>query len=120
MIYDLFYKSDELGDPLMNDHHAVAMKLVTYEELQVIYALAGRINSLLLDLFRRAGIHLVDFKMEFGRTAEGEIILADELSPDTCRLWDVATGKKMDKDRFRQGLGGFMEAYADVLERLQN
>lgn len=119
VIYDLFYKSDELGDPLMNDHHAVAMKLVTYEELQVIYELAGRINSLLLDLFRRAGIHLVDFKMEFGRTAKGEIILADELSPDTCRLWDIETGEKLDKDRFRRDLGRVREAYEEILNRLQ-
>lgn len=120
VIYDLYYKRDDLDDPLMNDHHAVALKLVTYAELKEIYALAERINTLLLELFRRAGIHLVDFKMEFGRTAEGEIILADELSPDTCRLWDIETGEKLDKDRFRRDLGRVREAYELILTRLQS
>lgn len=120
VIYDLCYKRDDLDDPLMNDHHAVAMKLVTYEELKTIYGLAERINKLLLDLFRRAGINLVDFKMEFGRTDEGEIILADELSPDTCRLWDIETGEKLDKDRFRRDLGRVREAYEEILKRLQS
>ncbi len=119
VIYDLCYKSDRLGDPLMNDHHAVAMKLATYEELDVIYAIAKRINELLLDLFRRAGIDLIDFKIEFGRTPEGEIILSDELSPETCRLWDLATGERLDKDRFRRDLGRVREAYEEILHRLE-
>ncbi len=119
VIYDLYYKRDDLDDPLMNDHHAVALELVSYEELKVIYGLAERINTLLVELFRRAGIRLVDFKMEFGRTAEGEIILADELSPDTCRLWDIETGEKLDKDRFRRDLGRVREAYELILSRLE-
>ncbi|MBQ8307271.1 MAG: phosphoribosylaminoimidazolesuccinocarboxamide synthase [Alistipes sp.] len=119
VIYDLCYKSDLLGDPLMNDHHAVAMGLATYEELQEIYAQARKINTLLGDLFRKIGIDLVDFKMEFGRTPEGEIILADELSPETCRLWDMASGEKLDKDRFRRDLGRVREAYEEILHRLQ-
>ncbi len=119
VIYDLCYKRDELEDPLMNDHHAVAMKIVSYDELKVIYGLAERINVLLLELFKKAGINLVDFKMEFGRTADGEIILADELSPDTCRLWDIETGEKLDKDRFRRDLGRVREAYELILTRLQ-
>ncbi|MBE6196665.1 MAG: phosphoribosylaminoimidazolesuccinocarboxamide synthase [Rikenellaceae bacterium] len=119
VIYDLYYKRDDLDDPLMNDHHAVALELVSYEELKVIYGLAEQINTLLLELFRRAGIRLVDFKMEFGRTPEGEIILADELSPDTCRLWDIETGEKLDKDRFRRDLGRVREAYELILTRLQ-
>lgn len=119
VIYDLCYKRDDLDDPLMNDHHAVAMKLATYEELREIYAISERINSLLIDLFNRAGINLVDFKMEFGRTADGEIILADELSPDTCRLWDIKTGEKLDKDRFRRDMGRVREAYEEILTRLR-
>lgn len=119
VIYDLCYKRDDLDDPLMNDHHAVAMKLTSYEELKVIYGLAERINVLLKGLFEQAGIELVDFKMEFGRTPEGEIILADELSPDTCRLWDIKTGKKLDKDRFRRDLGRIREAYEEILNRLE-
>lgn len=119
VIYDLCYKRDDLDDPLMNDHHAVAMKLATYEELREIYAISERINGLLIDLFNRAGINLVDFKMEFGRTADGEIILADELSPDTCRLWDIKTGEKLDKDRFRRDMGRVREAYEEILTRLR-
>lgn len=119
VIYDLCYKSDQLGDPLMNDHHAVAMGLATYEELEEIYRQTKRINELLSGLFLEVGIELVDFKMEFGRTAEGEIILADELSPETCRLWDVATGEKLDKDRFRRDLGRVREAYEEILRRLE-
>lgn len=119
VIYDLCYKRDDLDDPLMNDHHAVAMKLTSYEELKVIYGLAERINVLLKGLFEQTGIELVDFKMEFGRTPEGEIILADELSPDTCRLWDIKTGKKLDKDRFRRDLGRIREAYEEILNRLE-
>lgn len=119
VIYDLCYKSDQLGDPLMNDHHAVAMGLATYEELEEIYRQTKRINELLSGLFLEVGIELVDFKMEFGRTAEGEIILADELSPETCRLWDIATGEKLDKDRFRRDLGRVREAYEEILHRLE-
>ncbi len=119
VIYDLCYKSDLLGDPLLNDHHAVAMGLASYDDLTQIYAAVKRINELLIDLFDRIGIDLIDFKVEFGRTAEGEIILADELSPESCRLWDKATGEKLDKDRFRRDLGHVRESYEVILDRLE-
>lgn len=118
-IFDLCYKADELGDPLINDHHAVAMGLATYEELKTIYAVAARINEVLTELFRRVNVRLVDFKIEFGKTDDGEILLADELSPDTCRLWDIATGEKLDHDRFRRDLGHVREAYEEIHKRLQ-
>ena len=118
-IYDICYKNDDLGDPLMNDHQAVALGLATYEELAEIYEIAGRINEVLKALFLQINIKLVDFKVEFGKTAEGEIVLADELSPDTCRLWDIETGEKLDHDRFRRDLGGVREAYEEILSRLE-
>ena len=118
VIYDICYKKDELGDPLINDHHAVAMGIVTYDELAQIYDMTGRINTALQELFSQMGITLVDFKIEFGRTSKGEIILADEVSPDTCRLWDSQTNEKLDKDRFRRDLGRVREAYEEILARL--
>jgi len=118
-IYDLCYKCDELGDPLINDHHAVALGLVTYEELDRIYKMTARINDLLKALFARINIKLVDFKIEFGRTSDGEIVLADEISPDTSRLWDMTTNEKLDKDRFRRDLGRVREAYGEILVRLK-
>ncbi len=118
-IIDICYKRDELGDPLINDHHAVALGLVTYGELDRIYAMTTRINEILKSLFARMNITLVDFKIEFGRTPEGEIVLADEVSPDTCRLWDMTTGERLDKDRFRRDLGRVREAYEEILERLR-
>lgn len=120
VIYDICYKKDELGDPLINDHHAVALGVVTYEELDKIYAMTAKINEVLTDLFKRMNINLVDFKIEFGRTSDGEIVLADEVSPDTCRLWDMTTNEKLDKDRFRRDLGRVREAYEEILARLQN
>lgn len=120
VIYDICYKKDELGDPLINDHHAVAMGIVTYDELAHIYDMTGRINKALQELFSEMGITLVDFKIEFGRTSDGKIILADEVSPDTCRLWDSRTNEKLDKDRFRRDLGRVREAYEEILARLQN
>lgn len=119
VIYDICYKNDELGDPLINDHHAVALGAVTYDELRTIYAATARINEALGELFARMGITLVDFKIEFGRTADGEIVLADEISPDTCRLWDSTTNEKLDKDRFRRDLGRVREAYEEILARLE-
>ena len=113
------YKKDELGDPLINDHHAVALGAVTYEELELIYAMTSRINEILRNLFAKMNIKLVDFKIEFGRTSDGEIVLADEVSPDTCRLWDMTTNEKLDKDRFRRDLGKVREAYEEILARLQ-
>jgi len=118
VIYDICYKKDELGDPLINDHHAVAMGIVTYDELAHIYDMTGRINKALQELFSEMGITLVDFKIEFGRTSDGRIILADEVSPDTCRLWDSSTNEKLDKDRFRRDLGRVREAYEEILDRL--
>ena len=119
VIFDICYKNDELGDPLINDHHAVALGVVTYDELKQIYAMTARINEVLKELFAKMNINLIDFKIEFGRTSDGEIVLADEVSPDTCRLWDMATNEKLDKDRFRRDLGKVREAYEEILARLQ-
>lgn len=102
VIFDICYKADELGDPLINDHHAVALGVVTYEELDYIYKVTGKLNEILIDMFKKMDINLIDFKIEFGRTSDGKIVLADEISPDTCRLWDVKTNEKLDKDRFRR------------------
>ena len=113
------YKDDDLGDPLINDHHAVALGVVTYDELKQIYAMTARINEVLKELFAKMNINLIDFKIEFGRTSDGEIVLADEASPDTCRLWDMATNEKLDKDRFRRDLGKVREAYEEILARLE-
>ncbi len=118
-IYDICYKDDELGDPLINDHHAVALGAVTYEELAQIYDMTSKINVAPQEMFAKMNITLVDFKIEFGRTSTGEIILADEVSPDTCRLWDMSTNEKLDKDRFRRDLGKVREAYEEILARLQ-
>ena len=108
-IFEICYKNDEYGDPLINDYHAVAMGLATFDELKYIYETTSKINDLLKKVFDEEGITLVDFKIEFGKNSKGEILLADEITPDTCRLWDKATGKKLDKDRFRQDLGGIEE-----------
>ena len=119
VIYDICYKKDELGDPLINDHHAVALGAATYEELAEIYAMTAKINEVRKELFAKMNINLVDFKIEFGKTQDGEIVLADEVSPDTCRLWDATTNEKLDKDRFRRDLGKVREAYEEILARLQ-
>ena len=118
-IFEICYKNDEYGDPLINDYHAVAMGLATFDELKYIYETTSKINDLLKKVFDEEGITLVDFKIEFGKNSRGEILLADEITPDTCRLWDKATGKKLDKDRFRQDLGGIEEAYIEILNRLE-
>ena len=118
VIYDICYKKDELGDPLINNDHAVALGIATYEELDEMFELTRRINVLLTDLFKKLGITLVDFKIEFGKTSDGKIVLADEISPDTCRLWDSQTNEKLDKDRFRRDLGKVREAYEEILHRL--
>jgi phosphoribosylaminoimidazole-succinocarboxamide synthase len=118
VIFEICYKNDEYGDPLINDHHAVALKLASYDELKTIYEITSKINEILKSTFDKIGIVLVDFKIEFGKNAKGEILLADEITPDTCRLWDKKTGKKLDKDRFRRDLGGIEEAYIEVLNRL--
>ena len=118
-IFDICYKKDELGDPLINDHHAVFLGAATYEELDEMYELTSDINDILIDLFDQMNIILVDFKIELGKDANGTIILADEISPDTCRLWDKDTVKKLDKDRFRRDLGEVTEAYVEIYERLK-
>ena len=113
------YKNDALGDPLLNARHALALKLVTKEELATIEALSFQVNDLLKEFWAGCGVTLVDFKMEFGRLSDGTIVLADEISPDTCRLWDSETKEKLDKDRFRRDLGGVEEAYAEIMRRLE-
>ena len=118
-IFEICYKNDALGDPLINDHHAVAVGAATYEELNTIYELTAKVNKELQNMFKEVGVKLVDFKVEFGRTADGEIVLADEISPDCCRLWDAKTNDKLDKDRFRRDLGNVMEAYVEILNRLK-
>jgi phosphoribosylaminoimidazole-succinocarboxamide synthase len=112
------YKNDDLGDPLINSYHALALKLATAEEIETIKTLAFRVNEVLKAFFLEIGIKLVDFKLEFGRTSDGTIILADEISPDTCRLWDKETNEKLDKDRFRRDLGNVEGAYQEVMRRL--
>lgn len=112
------YKNDSLGDPLLNSSHALALNLATAEEIEVIQRYAFRINQLLKMFWNECGVTLVDFKLEFGRRSDGTIVLADEISPDTCRLWDSKTGEKLDKDRFRCDLGGVEDAYAEVMRRL--
>ncbi len=112
------YKNDELGDPLLNSYHALALKLATKEEIETIKKYAFKVNEVLSDYFKTLGIRLVDFKLEFGRLEDGTIVLADEISPDTCRLWDIKTNEKLDKDRFRRDMGGVEDAYKEVFKRL--
>lgn len=119
-IYEICYKNDDLGDPLINDHHAVALNVCSYEELNEIYNQTSIINNELKNLFSSIGITLVDFKIEFGKTSDGEIVLADEISPDCCRLWDSKTNEKLDKDRFRRDLGNVIDAYEEIYNRLKN
>lgn len=117
--FELSYKNDDLGDPLMCESHALALKLVTEEQLEKVKAYTAVVNETLKEFFLDKGLKLVDFKIEFG-LYDGEVILADEISPDTCRLWDVETNEKMDKDRFRRDLGKIEETYAEVLRRVKN
>lgn len=118
LVVEWCYKSDELGDPPMNSATAVALGFATEEELETLYEMSRQINSVLAPFFAERGLRLVDFKLEFGRLPSGEIILADEISPDTCRLWDALSGEKLDKDRFRRDLGGVEEAYQEVAKRV--
>lgn len=119
-IFDICYKKDELGDPLINDYHAIFLGAATRSDLDEMYSLTGKINEILIELFDQLNIILVDFKIELGKTPDGKIILADEISPDTCRLWDKDTMKKLDKDRFRRDLGEVTEAYEEIYSRLSN
>ncbi|WP_188455092.1 phosphoribosylaminoimidazolesuccinocarboxamide synthase [Virgibacillus oceani] len=119
-IVELFYKDDDLNDPLINDQHALFLSSVTEQELREIKEEALKINGVLTDLFQSINLRLVDFKLEFGRLACGSIVLSDEISPDTCRLWDLNTEEKMDKDVFRQGTGDLLEVYNVILQRLED
>ena len=112
------YKNDDLGDPLMNAYHAVALKAATREEIETIKSMAFKVNEVMKQYFDSLNVILVDFKLEFGKTADGKIVLADEISPDTCRLWDKTTKEKLDKDRFRRDLGGVEEAYQEIMKRV--
>ena len=112
------YKNDDLGDPLMNAYHAIALKLATREEIEQIKGMAFKVNEVMKQYFDTLNVLLVDFKLEFGKTADGKIVLADEISPDTCRLWDKTTKEKLDKDRFRRDLGGVEEAYQEIMKRV--
>ena len=117
-IFEMSYKNDEFGDPLLNDDHAIALKLATKEEIDFLRSQTLKINEIMKKFFLKIDLKLVDFKLEFGKDVDGNIILADEISPDTCRLWDVNTNEKLDKDRFRRDLGDLVEGYEEVLARL--
>ena len=112
------YKNDDLHDPLLNEYHALALNLATREEIDLIKKYSFAVNDVLKAFWSECGVTLVDFKLEFGRLSDGTIVLADEISPDTCRLWDAATGEKLDKDRFRRDLGGVEDAYTEIMKRL--
>ena len=116
-VLEFSYKNDDLGDPLINDYHALAMELATPEEIETIKNMAFKVNEVMKEFFKTLNIDLIDFKLEFGRF-HGQIILADEISPDTCRFWDMTTGEKLDKDRFRRDMGGVEDAYKEVFARL--
>jgi phosphoribosylaminoimidazole-succinocarboxamide synthase len=117
-VVEFSYKNDELHDPLLNDDHAVALKLASRDEIARIRKMALQINGLLKATLSEAGVTLVDFKLEFGKTSDGTLVLADEISPDTCRFWDSQTGEKLDKDRFRRDLGGVEDAYIEMRRRI--
>ena len=112
------YKNDDLHDPLLNSYHAIALGLATREEIEIIKAASFKVNEVLSEFFLSLGVRLIDFKLEFGKTKDGQIILADEISPDTCRFWDAKTGEKLDKDRFRRDMGGVEEAYNEMMRRV--
>ena len=112
------YKCDALDDPLINDYHALALKLATAEEIETIKKYAFKVNEVLKEYFLKLGVRLIDFKLEFGKLSDGSIVLADEISPDTCRFWDAETGEKLDKDRFRRDMGGVEDAYREIFKRV--
>jgi phosphoribosylaminoimidazole-succinocarboxamide synthase len=119
-IFEICLKNDILRDPLINDHHAVAMKIVSYEELRELYGVVSHINQVLVKLFRQINVIVVDFKVEFGRDANGKFLLADEISPDSARFWDSISKERLDKDRFRKDLGKLEESYTEIFNRLEN
>ena len=112
------YKNDDLHDPLLNSYHAIALGLATREEIEKVKKMSFEINDIMKEYFASLGVTLVDFKLEFGKTADGQIVLADEISPDTCRFWDAKTGEKLDKDRFRRDMGGVEDAYNEMMRRV--
>ncbi len=116
--FEFSYKNDDLHDPLLNDSHALALKLATREEIDTIRAMALKVNDILKAFFLGLNVRLIDFKLEFGRLSDGSLVLADEISPDTCRFWDATTGEKLDKDRFRRDLGGTEDAYNEMMRRV--
>lgn len=118
-VFEFSYKDDELGDPLINSYHAVAIGAATFEEIKVLLDTTAKINDLLKEFFTKLNINLIDFKIEFGKLPNGEIVLADEISPDTCRFWDATTGEKLDKDRFRRDMGNVEGAYIEILNRIK-
>ncbi|WP_294751824.1 phosphoribosylaminoimidazolesuccinocarboxamide synthase [uncultured Ruminococcus sp.] len=117
-ILEFSYKNDDLGDPFINDYYALALGIATKEDIDTISKYAFKVNEFMLKFFKGLNIDLIDFKIEFGKTADGTIILADEISPDTCRFWDSTTHEKLDKDRFRRDMGGVEEAYQEIMKRL--
>ena len=117
-VLEYCYKDDELGDPMVNEYHILAMEYATKEELDLIAQYSLKVNQVLTDYLKDANIELIDIKLEFGKTEDGTIVLADEISPDTCRFWDSVSGEKLDKDRFRRDLGGVEDAYNEILKRL--
>ncbi len=117
-VLEFSYKDDDLGDPLINSYHAVAIGAATWEDIDTISKLALEVNKNMVEFFASVGVELIDFKLEFGKDSEGNIVLADEISPDTCRFWDIKTHEKLDKDRFRRDLGGVEEAYAEMMKRI--
>lgn len=117
-VLEFCYKNDELGDPMVNDYHILATGLATRQELDQIADMSLRINQIMIDFFKSVNVDLIDFKLEFGKTSDGAVILADEISPDTCRFWDAATQEKLDKDRFRRDMGGVEDAYAEMMRRI--
>ncbi|MCH1940839.1 phosphoribosylaminoimidazolesuccinocarboxamide synthase [Holdemania massiliensis] len=117
-VFEICYKNDELGDPMINDTHAVGLGFATRDELDQIYAITSQVNEALKEIFDQINIRLIDFKLEFGKDSEGQILLADEISPDTCRFWEKGTDKKLDKDRFRRELGDVIGAYQEIYGRL--
>ncbi len=119
-LVELYFKNDELGDPIITEDHAILFKWSSKEELDQIKEITLKVNSLLSDYFKELGIILVDFKLEFGRDSEGNLILADEVSPDTCRFWDIKSGEKLDKDRFRKDLGNVLGAYEEIWKRISS
>ena len=118
-VFEFSYKDDALGDPLINSYHAVAIGAATFEEIKTLLDMTAQINDLLKEFFSKLNINLIDFKIEFGKLKTGEIVLADEISPDTCRFWDATTGEKLDKDRFRRDMGNVEDAYIEILNRIK-